>query len=420
MKILLVTEYFYPQSSGGTELYVYNLATTLQKHEHEVNVLSVSNGDKKFDTYKGINIAYIPFNRDFRIEVINGEKTADNIESFTNAICKIKPDVIHFHTLTTSIGADHVAAAKQAGFKTVLTSHIASHTCIRGTLMQMGKFVCDGKVEEQKCLSCYLQHRGIPRPLNSLLAYIIRTTGFPKNLSRVVAHKKKELHKLRYSLDRLVVVSSWQREVFIKNGFDLQKLNLCRQAINVEKLANETKKDNKNLVIGFIGRLTAVKGLHILLDSLNHVQIENLDLRIATIKVEAERDYYQQQKQKAEALPHTSWTENLSNDNINIFLQELDILCVPSQVLETGPFVVYEALAQGIPVLGSNLGGIAELVSEGKNGWLFPFNNEKYLGLQIASFINQKLAGKLLKDVEAVNRPIEKLADEMLKLYRSL
>ena len=420
MKILLVTEYFYPQSSGGTELYVYNLATILQEYEHEVNVLSVFDGDKKSDTYRGINIAYIPFNRDFRTEVINGDKPADNIESFTNAICKIKPDVIHFHTLTTSIGADHIIAAKQAGFKTVLTSHIASHTCIRGTLMQMGKFVCDGKVEEQKCLSCYLQLRNIPEPFCNPTAMLMRFINFPNNTAQIVKHKQNELQKLRNAIDQLVVVSNWQRDVFIKNGFDPQKLNLCRQAVEICKTSLTTKKNPNKLVIGFIGRATAVKGLHVLLSSLKYVPTDQLELKIAVIPTLTELDYYRQQKQHVESLPHANWIENLPNENINSFLQELDILCVPSQVLETGPFVVYEALAQGVPVLGSNLGGIAELISEGKNGWLFPRQDEKYLGLLIASFITQKLEGKLLNHIEPINRSVNKLAEEMVEIYNSL
>lgn len=420
MKILLVTEYFYPQSSGGTELYVYNLAKALQKQNHQTEVLSLFDGEQKQTFYKDITVHYITFNKDFRTAVINGEEPADNLKSFVAAVQEINPSVVHFHTLTTSIGTYHIEAVKQVIFKVVLTSHIASHTCIRGNLIQMGKFVCDGKVEEQKCLSCYLQYRGIPEPLNHLSAYIIRTTGFPKSLSKVVTHKKKEIQKLQDSLDQLVVVSNWQREVFIKNGFDPQKLNLCRQAVEVCKMPSAIKKDPNKLVLGFIGRITAVKGLHVLLSSLKYVAIKNLELRIAAIPTETEMDYYHRQKQQAENLPNLVWIENLPNEKVGEFLQELDVLCVPSQVSETGPFVVYEALAQGIPVLGSDLGGIPELIAEGKNGWLFPHHNEKYLGLLITSFITQKLEGNILKDVEPVNRSIEKLADEMLEIYCKL
>jgi len=47
-----------------------------------------------------------------------------------------------------------------------------------------------------------------------------------------------------------------------------------------------------------------------------------------------------------------------------------DVLAVPSRWMETGPLVVLEAFAAGVPVLGSRLGGIAELVSDNINGLL--------------------------------------------------
>ena len=47
-----------------------------------------------------------------------------------------------------------------------------------------------------------------------------------------------------------------------------------------------------------------------------------------------------------------------------------DLVAIPSQLLETGPLVVYEAFAAGVPVIGSRLGGIAELVTDGIDGLL--------------------------------------------------
>lgn len=417
MKILLVTEYFYPQSSGGTELYVYNLAKALQKKNFQTEVLSLFNGKEKNASFNSINIHYIPFNRNFRTTVINGEEPADNLNEFCAALQAINPDVIHFHTLTTSISVYHIEAAKHLGFKVVLTSHIAAHTCLRGNLMRLGKFVCDGKVEKQKCLNCYLQYRGIIKPLNYLASFAIRTIGFPQNTANIVEYKKRELHKLKNAIDELVIVSKWQREIFIKNGFDPQKINLCRQAVEVFRTVSKPKNDSKKFVLGFIGRITKVKGLHILISSLKKISITNLELKIAAIPVETEMDYYNHQKKQAKNLPNSVWMENLPNEKIGNFLQDLDVLCVPSQIPETGPFVVYEALAHGIPVAGSHLGGIAELISEGKNGWLFSHQDEKYLSLLIAFFITQKLKGQLLKNVEPINRPIEKIAEEILKIY---
>ena len=42
MRVLLVTDYFYPQSSGGTEKYVYELAQALRADGIDVIILTVS------------------------------------------------------------------------------------------------------------------------------------------------------------------------------------------------------------------------------------------------------------------------------------------------------------------------------------------------------------------------------------------
>ena len=62
---------------------------------------------------------------------------------------------------------------------------------------------------------------------------------------------------------------------------------------------------------------------------------------------------------------------NLPNDQLLKVLSGFDLCVVPSLWLETGPLVVLESFAAGVPVLGSRLGGIAELVRDGVDGLLF-------------------------------------------------
>jgi glycosyltransferase involved in cell wall biosynthesis len=97
-----------------------------------------------------------------------------------------------------------------------------------------------------------------------------------------------------------------------------------------------------------------------------------------------------------------------------------DLLAVPSQWLETGPFVVLEAFAAGVPVLGSDLGGIAELVSHAVDGILI-----EPASLRAWSDALARLAGDpgLLARLKAGVRPprrMEAVAREMHELYREL
>jgi glycosyltransferase involved in cell wall biosynthesis len=101
-------------------------------------------------------------------------------------------------------------------------------------------------------------------------------------------------------------------------------------------------------------------------------------------------------------------------------LRQYDMLAVPSQWLETGPLVVLEAFAAGVPVVGSDLGGIAELVTDGVNGFLVNgtgaeewYNTLKRLCAD---------SGALAKLHRSISRPptMSAVAQTMIRLYQRL
>jgi glycosyltransferase involved in cell wall biosynthesis len=71
-------------------------------------------------------------------------------------------------------------------------------------------------------------------------------------------------------------------------------------------------------------------------------------------------------------------------------------VAVPSQCAETGPLVVLEAFAAGVPVLGSHLGGIAELVTDDRDGVLVDPPNRLFAWVRTLE--------RLVKDTELLPR----------------
>ena len=71
-------------------------------------------------------------------------------------------------------------------------------------------------------------------------------------------------------------------------------------------------------------------------------------------------------------------------------MAEYDLIAVPSRWLETGPLVVLEAFAAGVPVLGSNLGGIAELVRDGVDGILVAPNDAAAWAVAIGRLVEDR------------------------------
>ena len=83
------------------------------------------------------------------------------------------------------------------------------------------------------------------------------------------------------------------------------------------------------------------------------------------------------------------WLGSVAHDRIPTVLASLDVLVVPSVWIENSPFVIKEAFAAGVPVVASNLGGMAELVEDGRNGLLFEAGDAADLRRVIARLLDE-------------------------------
>jgi glycosyltransferase involved in cell wall biosynthesis len=98
-------------------------------------------------------------------------------------------------------------------------------------------------------------------------------------------------------------------------------------------------------------------------------------------------------------------------------LHGYDLLAVPSQSLETGPLVLLEAFAAGIPVIGSNLGGIAELIQHGVNGLLVQHDSIEAWSKAIERCCGpERLVASLRRGVRPP-RDMDAVASEMMAIY---
>jgi glycosyltransferase involved in cell wall biosynthesis len=94
---------------------------------------------------------------------------------------------------------------------------------------------------------------------------------------------------------------------------------------------------------------------------------------------EEDEAYLDAVRQRADGDDRIVFEGPLTEDNRDAAYAAFDVLAVPSTWLETGPLVVLEAFAAGIPVVGSNAGGIAERVEGGVSGVLAePDNTEAW------------------------------------------
>jgi glycosyltransferase involved in cell wall biosynthesis len=101
-------------------------------------------------------------------------------------------------------------------------------------------------------------------------------------------------------------------------------------------------------------------------------------------------------------------------------MKEYDLLAVPSQWLETGPMVVLEAFAASIPVMGSNLGGIAELVQDNVNGILVEASSINAWANELEQLCDHRDNLEQLKSGISPPQMMKVVAEKMNVLYRNI
>ena len=164
--------------------------------------------------------------------------------------------------------------------------------------------------------------------------------------------------------------------------------------------------------------------MHLLLDAYQKAVLENsslnLEIHIVGVKQNYYLDYYTDLQNKIQSLPNIIYQENLPAEKVSAFMSKLDYLCIPSMWLETGPIVAYEAFANQLPIIGANIGGVAELVEDRKTGLLYQFNDLETLKdilFEVSTNINIK---SFLKENIKPPRTTIEVGEEMLTIYNSL
>lgn len=120
-----------------------------------------------------------------------------------------------------------------------------------------------------------------------------------------------------------------------------------------------------SLKLLFVGQLAHHKGLAFLVDAISTLPI---DARLIIAGDGALRRWTEKHASDNERITYLGYMP--PEELVNVF-GVVDALVVPSLCYENSPTVIYEGLQAGLPILASRIGGVGELVEEGKNGFLF-------------------------------------------------
>lgn len=384
MKVLHVPFTYYPDACGGTEVYVAALAREQRRLGVNAAIAAPGEQDAAYE-HEGIPVYRFSTGRGgLTLRELYGEGNAAARAGFERILEQTTPGIVHLHALTAAVSLGAARAAKRRGARVVFTYHTPTVTCQRGTLLRWGREVCDGMMTVRRCAACAMEGQGAPRLVSLALSAVPEGAG--RALGRAglsgglwTALRMTELVSLRHrtarallaEADGVVAVSEWVRDLLLRNGVDPAKVVLSRQGLGtVSPAPAKTERPaGAPLRVIFLGRLSRVKGVHILLEALRRAPDLAVALDVYGIVQDEEGRRIEAEIRRAadrriRLLPPVPAGEVVAT------IAGYDVLAVPSQWLESGPLVVYEAFAAGTPVLGSRLGGIAELVTDGVDGML--------------------------------------------------
>ncbi|MFN6460352.1 MAG: glycosyltransferase family 4 protein [Nostoc sp. DedVER02] len=385
MKVIQVPFCFYPDPVGGTEVYVEALSRYLQQQGVEVLIAAPGEVNQSY-LYNQLRVRrYAISNQVENLREIYGEGDRQAALEFSRILEAEQPDLVHLHAFTSGVSLSLVQAAKQRQIPVVFTYHTPTVSCLRGTLMQWGTEICNGKVNLKTCSQCTLQGLGLDqtsaKAIGSLPPQLGRWLGnlnlqggvwTALRMTELVSLRHTVLHTLLSEVAHIVAVCNWVKDVLLVNNVPAKKITVIRQGLchNLPEKANSSHEClQATLNIAFFGRLDPTKGIHILIKALGGVPQLPICLDIYGIS-QANNAYLQELQTLAAKDPRITFKPPVPAEKVMSTLTDYDLLAVPSQWLETGPMVILEAFAAGVPVIGSNLGGIAELVEHEVNGIL--------------------------------------------------
>jgi glycosyltransferase involved in cell wall biosynthesis len=438
MRIVHLPYTYFPDPSGGTEVYVHTLAKTLQQRGVD-NLIAAPGQQEQAYEYDGLPVQRLAVpEAPHDLRVIYGAGESEVARQFDTLLDRVKPDIVHLHAFTAAVSLQLVRAAKQHGAAVIYTYHTPTGSCARGTLLHWGQEVCDGHLDVRRCSACALQARGLARlsciALGTIPPSIGQLVGKSGRQGRLwTALRMSELMTLRHaatrelwrSVDRIIALCEWAKDLLVDNGVAVEKITLSRHGLALPPTEiPESRTDtgaHQPVRLVFLGRLDRTKGIDLLVRALQILPDAAVVLDVYGItQGGSDQAWLTSLLAQISANSRIRLYEPLLPTEVVTRLRDYDALVVPSRWLETGPLVVLEAFAAGLPVVGSDLGGIAELVRHDVDGWLVPVDSaESWANVIRMLAVQPKLLAQWRTAVKPP-RSVGDVANDMLTVYQEM
>lgn len=425
MRILHLSDALHPPVTGGTEVFIDRLLAAQVEPPLSLQVLWAAHADPGHDppapdpaSDRVLLPAVAPADRRRSLAM-----EARALPGFEALLEGFSPDVLHLHSWSDRCGLSHVLAARARGIRVVMTVHAPGFTCLQGSLRFRRHQPCDGRIDDRRCTDCRLVNGGVPAPLAALVAC---QNGWPLGVDTPgrLAHlltARPLTAAFRSGWQRLLPevaafhgLARWSVEVLRRNGVPAERLHLVRTAGPAPlPLLPRSPRRSGPLRLVWWGRCAEVKGVHLLVEAIRRLP-SRLPLVLDLWGPGWDSPYGLGLQRRLGRDPRVRHRGCLPPSQLLPQLAGYDLGLLPSLWPETGPLTLLEAFAAGLPVAGSDLGGIAELIADHGGGVLLPPTVEAWRAFLAAIACGQR---PLPAPARPPVRTVATLARELQPLY---
>ena len=328
MKVLLVHNSY--QQPGGEDQVFASEAELLASHGHEVARYTADN-----DAVGQLDKLTLALRTTW-------SRTA--YRELLALLRRERPQIVHVHNTLPLLSPAVYYAAGAAGVPVVQTLHNYRLICPKAILLREGRIWedCVGRRQPWPSIvhACYRQSRGA----TSAVAVMLSVHQLLGTWTRKV--------------NRYVALTEFMRRKFIFGGLPEQLIAVKPNFVP----SDPGMGDHSGGYALYVGRLSPEKGVGTLLRAWAHIG-GRLPLKIAgdgPLRHLADS-----------STPGVEWLGQLEHRSAVALMRKASVLAFPSECYEGFPASIAEAFATGLPVLASDLGAMAEIVTEGRTGLLF-------------------------------------------------
>jgi glycosyltransferase involved in cell wall biosynthesis len=262
-----------------------------------------------------------------------------------------RPDVVHVHSVYPMFSPSILVACRRAGVPVVMTVHTHNLTCPAWYHLYKGR-VCED------CLGGH-EYRCV---LKNCRENIFESSGYA--LRNTFARVFRLFHD---NVTMIIVMTRFAKERLMGAGFREDQIVVVPHATSVIETVVERPAGE---YVAFSGRISPEKGVDVFLSAA---------ARMPDVLFKVAGDGPARSELMAKAPRNVEFVGRLGFDDLVAFYQRSRILVAPSLWFEPFGMVVVDAMALGVPVIASRIGGLPDVVDDGVTGLLFEPGNREAL-----------------------------------------